>query len=151
MIWKSWKNLSLGTVTSAVTQGCISPSHFINFPPHWRAGCLSDEIRRSYYFKLEPGFSEPVANILMDDIQSVGGFDLESNSFLSQKEKNQYGIVIDICIYTWNWEKWYRWTHLQSRNEDTDVENGHMDTAGEGKGGMNWESSIDIYAVPWIK
>ena len=75
-------------MTSAVTQGCISPSHFINFPPHWRAGCLSDEIRRSYYFKLEPGFSEPVANILMDDIQSVGGFDLESNSFLkSEREK----------------------------------------------------------------
>ena len=65
-IWKSWKNLRL--VTSAVSRGCISPSHFINFPPHWRAGCLSDETRRSYYFKSEPSISEPVANILMDDI-----------------------------------------------------------------------------------
>ena len=33
----------------------------------------------------------------------------------------------------WNLEKWYRWTYLQSRNRDTDVENKHMDTKG-GKG-----------------
>ena len=34
----------------------------------------------------------------------------------------------------WNLEKWYRWTCLQGRNRDTDVENIHMDTKG-GKGG----------------
>ena len=27
---------------------------------------------------------------------------------------------------------------LRVRNRDTDVENRHVDTAGEGKGGMNW-------------
>ena len=30
----------------------------------------------------------------------------------------------------WNLEKkkWYRWTYLQNRNRDTDLENKHMDT-----------------------
>ena len=30
--------------------------------------------------------------------------------------------------YMWNLEKWYRWSYLQSKNRDTDVENKHMDT-----------------------
>ena len=48
--------------------------------------------------------------------------------------------------YMWNVEKWYRWTYLQSRNRDTDVENGHMDTGGGGEGGgMNWEIGMDLY------
>lgn len=73
---------------------CSQPR--VHFPipfyklPSSLEGCLSDETRRSYYFKSEPAVSEPVANILMDDIQSVGGFDLEANSFISGKQKNQY-------------------------------------------------------------
>ena len=49
----------------------------------------------------------------------------------------------------WNIEKWYRWSYLQSRNRDTDVENKRMDTKGEngGGGGMNWEIGIDIYTL----
>ena len=38
----------------------------------------------------------------------------------------------------WNLEKWYRWTGLQGRNRDTDVENKRMDTKGgkwQGVGG----------------
>ena len=35
-----------------------------------------------------------------------------------------------INAYTWNLEKWYRWSYLQSRTRDTDVENKHMDTKG---------------------
>ena len=33
-------------------------------------------------------------------------------------------------------KKWYRWSYLQSRNRDTDVENKGMDTKGEA-GGWN--------------
>ena len=36
---------------------------------------------------------------------------------------------------------------MQERNGDTDVESGLMETAGEGEGGTNWESSIDIYIL----
>ena len=39
--------------------------------------------------------------------------------------------------YMWNLEKWYRWTYCQSRNRDTDAENKHKDTKGEG-GRVDW-------------
>ena len=57
----------------------------------------------------------------------------------SEREKQ---ICID--VYMWDIEKWSRWTYLQSRNRDTDIENKHMDTEGENGGGMNWEIRTDI-------
>ena len=38
-----------------------------------------------------------------------------------------------INAYICNLEKWYRWSYLQSRNRDTEVENKYMDTK-RGKG-----------------
>ena len=38
-------------------------------------------------------------------------------------EVNQKDRISYINTYVWNWEKWYRWTHLQSRDRDTDTEN----------------------------
>ena len=52
--------------------------------------------------------------------------------------------------YMWNLEKWHRWSYLQSRNRDTDIENKCMDTKGDG-GGMNLEIGIDIYTLICIK
>ena len=43
------------------------------------------------------------------------------------------------------------WTCLQGRNGDTDVENGLVETAGEGESEMNEESSIDIYVLSCVK
>ena len=40
---------------------------------------------------------------------------------------------------------------MQGRNRDADVENGLVDTEGEGESGLNWESSTDIYTLPCIK
>ena len=55
----------------------------------------------------------------------------------------------------WSLEKWYRWTCLQGRKRDTDIENKRMDTkAGWGGGerwGMNWEIGIGIYTLICIK
>ena len=45
----------------------------------------------------------------MDDLETI------IQSEVNQKEKNKF------C--TWNLEKWYRWTSLQGKNRDTDVEN----------------------------
>ena len=56
-----------------------------------------------------------------------------TQSEVSQKEKNKYHILY-INAYMWNLEKWYRRTHLQSRNSDTDVENKHVDTKRGGRG-----------------
>ena len=66
----------------------------------------------------------------------------------NQKEKKQ---ILCINTYVWNLGRWYPWTYLQGRNRDTDIENRLVDTAGEGEGGMNWESSIEIYALPCVK
>ena len=44
----------------------------------------------------------------------------------SEREKQ----ISYINAYMWNLEKWYRWTGLQGRNRDTDVENKRMDTKG---------------------
>ena len=49
-------------------------------------------------------------------------------SQVSQKEKNKYRTIT--YIYIWNLEKWYWWAYFQSRNGDTDIENGHMDPKG---------------------
>ena len=40
---------------------------------------------------------------------------------------------------------------MQGKNRDTDPENGIVDTAGEGDGGMTWESSIEMYMSPNVK
>ena len=63
----------------------------------------------------------------------------------SEREKN----LLYINAYMWNLKKnWYRWSYLQSRNRDTDIENKRMGTKGErGDGGMNWEVGINIYTL----
>ena len=42
--------------------------------------------------------------------------------------------------YMWNLEKWYRWTYLQSRDRDTEVENKCMDT----KGVVGWTGRLGL-------
>ena len=41
------------------------------------------------------------------------------------ESENKYCILTHICGIR---KKWYRWTYLQSRNRDTDIENKHMET-----------------------
>ena len=78
---------------------------------------------------------------------------------VSQKTKNKYCILthahvfiyIDIYII-WNLETWYRWTYLQRRNRDADVENGLVDTVGEGRVGQAERGAVEyIYALSkWL-
>ena len=43
-----------------------------------------------------------------------------------------------------------RWTHLQGRNRDADIENGLVETAaGEGEAGTDWDSSITQVHYNW--
>ena len=53
--------------------------------------------------------------------------------------------------YMWNLENWYRWTYFQGKKRDTNMENGHVDTVGEGEDGTNWESNIAMYTLPSVK
>ena len=41
--------------------------------------------------------------------------------------------ISSINAYMWNLENWYRWTYLQGRNIEADIENGHVDMAGWGR------------------
>ena len=63
--------------------------------------------------------------------------------------------ILYINAYMWNQEKRNRWTGLQGRNRDTDVDNKRMDTKGGkpwgGSAGMNWEFGIDLYTPICIK
>ena len=45
-------------------------------------------------------------------------------SEVSQKEKDM-----------WNVQRWYQWSHMQGRKEDTNVKNRLLGSVGEGKGG----------------
>ena len=62
-------------------------------------------------------------------------------SEVNQKEKDKY------CI--WNLGRRYWRTYLRGSSGDVDMENGLMDTAGEGEGGKNWKSSTETYVLPW--
>ena len=69
----------------------------------------------------------------------------------SEKEKQ----ISYINAYMWNLEKWYRWTGLQGRNRDTDVENKRMDTkAGKWRGAWclelgdwDWHIYTNLYKM----
>ena len=54
----------------------------------------------------------------------------------SEREKQ----ISYINAYMWNLEEWYRWTSLQGRNRDTDVENKHRDTK---RGKERWDELGD--------
>ena len=56
----------------------------------------------------------------------------------SKSEKEKQILYINACM--WNIEKWYRWSYLQSRNRDTDIENKCMDIKGERE---EWEELGD--------
>ena len=66
----------------------------------------------------------------------------------SKSEKGKQ--ISHINAYMWNLETCYRWSHLQSRNSDIDVENKCMDTKGERGweelGGWDWH----IYTIDTI-
>ena len=65
----------------------------------------------------------------------------------SKSEREKW--ILSINAYIWNLEKWYRWTYLQGRNRDTEVENGYVDTGREAECGTNWE--IRILTPPAVK
>ena len=59
---------------------------------------------------------------------------------------------LDLITYSSiHWDNLKVKNFLQGRNRDSDVENGLVDTAGEGEGGTNWESSIETYTLAHVK
>ena len=75
--------------------------------------------------------------------------DLESVTEWSMSEREKQ--ISYVNSYVRDLEKWYWGTYLQGRNRDTDIENRLLDSAREGKGGTNQESSIETYTLPCVK
>ena len=65
----------------------------------------------------------------------------------SEREKQ----ISYINTYIWNLERWYRWTYLQGRNRDADIENRLVNTMGEEEGGMNRESNTEACTLSCVK
>ena len=68
-------------------------------------------------------------------------------SEVSQKDRNKCCILTHIHMKS---RKDYLWTYLKERNRDADLKR-LVDTVGKGEGAMNWESSFEIYTLPWVK
>ena len=68
-------------------------------------------------------------------------------SEVNQKGKNKYPTLMDI----YGIQKLVLMNLVVGRNRDANTENGLVDTVGEGKSGMNGESSINIYTLSCIK
>ena len=64
----------------------------------------------------------------------------------SKSEREMQILYIKTC--KWNQGKWYRCACSQGRYC---WENKHVDTGEEKEGGVNWESSINIYTLPCVK
>ena len=78
--------------------------------------------------------------------------DVDEPESVMQSEVSQSEKKTNIVIaYMWNPQKWCRWSCRQGRNRDTDMENGPVDLAREGKAGTNWRSSTDICTLPCVK
>ena len=95
-----------------------------------------------YYSATKRNKAEPAAEMqwnLESVIQSEGG----------RKEKTRYS---DTNAYIWNLERRSWWTCLQGRNRGADGEKRRqVDTAAEGEGGANRESSAEIYTRPCVR
>ena len=77
-----------------------------------------------YYLAIKRNETVPFAEMWMD---------LDCHKQWRQSERSKQ--ISYINVRTWNLEKWYGWTYLQSGSRDTDVENKHVDSKGR-KGRM---------------
>ena len=67
----------------------------------------------------------------------------------SKSKRERQILYINACV--WNLERWYWLTYLKGKNGYTDIGNSLVDTVWEGEFGMNWEISMETYALPYGK
>ena len=67
----------------------------------------------------------------------------------SKSARERQTLYVNACV--WNLERGYWRTYLQGSNGDPDIENRLVDTVREGECGMNWESSMETYTLPYVK
>ena len=92
-----------------------------------------------YYSAIKKNKIMPFAPTWMD-------LEIVTLSEVSQRRTN----IIWYSLYVESKKKMYKWTSLQKRERVTDVENNLMVNK-EKRGGINWETGIDIYTLLYIK
>ena len=80
-----------------------------------------------------------------NEVDETGAYYTEQSTLERERQ------ILYINTYMWNLERWYLWSYMQGSKRDTDVKNRLLDSVGEGKGGMNWESSIETCTWPNVK
>ena len=95
------------------------------------------------YDHANPGHSRTKQHFMVE-VLSYNTFSRISNAYFCLYPKNFYQ------KYMRNVKKWYRWSYLQSRNRDTDVENKHQYQE-EMRGGVSWETETGICRLLQIK
>ena len=73
---------------------------------------------------------------------------LETSTQYSKSEREKK-ILYNIA-YMWNLEKLCKWSYLQSRSRDTDVETTYGSTGGRDSK-MDWETGMDLYTLLGIE
>ena len=99
-------------------------------------------IKMMWYIYTMEYYSTIKRNEIGSFVETWMDLDTVIQSEVSQKEKNK---ISYINAYMWNLEKWYRWSYLQSRNRDTDVENKCMDT--KGGRGVGWTGRLGLTCI----
>ena len=74
---------------------------------------------------------------------------LEPTTEWSKSEREKQ--ILYINAHIWDLDRWYQWSYLQGNKRDTDAKNRLLDSAGEGKGGMIRENSIETCTLPYVK
>ena len=62
----------------------------------------------------------------------------KTGCYTEWSKSDREGQISYVITYMWKLKKGYKWTGLQGRNRDTDVENKRMDTKGVESGGRWW-------------
>ena len=63
------------------------------------------------------------------------------------KNREAWCAVVQEVTKSWTWLS--NWTRI--KNGDRDLENRFLHSVREGEGGMNWESGIETYTLPYVK
>ena len=108
---------------SSVAQSCLTlrPQEL----QHARPPCPSPTPMEYYTNGILLGRKKQWIGIIGSDVDGPRVCHTEWS--MSEREKQ----LSYINAYMWSWEKQYRWTYLQDRNRDADVQNGHVDTKGQ--------------------
>ena len=60
---------------------------------------------------------------------SFAGMQMDLQTIIQTEVREKQILSVNTCMQSP--EKWYRWSFVQTRNRDTDVENKHMDNKGK--------------------